>query len=176
LQYTFSSLPTSSVAKQRAEDTGNPAAITDQGMIAARWLRDHTDADAVVATNRHCFEGHRFPGLGSPTKCDILSFWVSGWTERRVLVEGWAFGHKAVEMEVENGLTYKRQPFWDRRLLRANDGFFASPTTREAAVLCRRGATYAFLDRRFQPRLPSLAPVAEPLFSNRDAEVYKLPC
>ena len=177
LEYTFELRPNTGVARSRAERSDSPVAVTAAGVAAARWLRDATDADTVIVTNRHCLDGGRFPGPGpEATRCEVLSFWVSAWTERRVLVEGWAFGHRAVQLEVQNGRTYKRQPFWDQELLAANDGFFASPSRAEAAVLCARGARYAFLDRRFQPSLPTLGPVAEQIYATTDAEVYRLPC
>lgn len=176
IQYTLSEPEGTSVAKLRADDTETLAGVTGEGVEAARWLRDRTTHDDVIATNRHCFLGQTFPGSGPQTDCDIVSFWISAWSERRVLIEGWGFGNKAVEAEIENGLAYKRQPFWDQELLAANDGFFADPTDEGAEALCDAGATYAFLDRRYQPDLPSLEPVAAQVYANEQAEVYELPC
>jgi len=177
LEYTFESMPSTGVARTRAEAPPSMATVMGDDVRAARWLRDHTTADTVVATNRHCVHGQVFPGLGpKPARCDVLSFWISAWTERRVLVEGWAFGHRAVELEKENGVTYKRQPFWNQALLKANDGFFSAPTAAKAAVLCRYGATYAILDRRYQPSLPSLDEVAERVHSTSTVEIYRLRC
>ncbi len=176
LQYVFSTLPGTSVAKLYAERTEAPSGVTAKGVAAARWLRDHSDPDTVVATNRHCLSGGVFPGTGRENKCGVVSFWVSARTERRALVEGWGFSSRALAGQIENGRSYQSQPFWDPALLEANDGFFESPTAQEAAILCEHGATYALLDRRYQPDLPSLEPVAELVFSNSDAEVYKLPC
>lgn len=175
VQYTFSSLPDTSIAKARAEIT-NYVAVTGKEVAAARWIRDHSDPDTIIATNRHCLNDQVFPGTGPVNACYVVSFWVSAWSERRVLVEGWAYAGKAVEGQLENGRPYPTQPFWDKSLLVANDGFFESPTAKEAAFLCKRGATYALLDRRFQPDLSSLEPVAKKVFANSDAEVYRLPC
>ncbi len=176
IQYTLSTASGTSVPKERGEDTKTLAAVTGKGVDAARWLRDHSPSDTVVATNRHCFVGKVFPGDGPQTKCDVISFWVSAWTERRVLIEGWAFSSRSLEAGIKTGDTYKRQPFWDQPLLAANDGFFESPSAEEAAVLCEHGATFALLDRRYQPDLPSLEPVAKRVYANSDVEVYKLPC
>jgi hypothetical protein len=176
IQYTVSSLPGTSVAKLYAEKTDPATGVTDKGVAAARWIRDHTDPDTVVATNRHCLKGQTFPGSGRETKCEVLSFWVSAWSERRVLVEGWAFSSRSLAAQIENGRPYQSQPFWDRPLLKANDGFFEHPTSEGAAFLCERGARFALLDRRYQPDLPKLEPIATLVFSNSDAEVYRLPC
>lgn len=176
VQFTYSSLPDTSVAKRWAEHDKGDAGMTDESVAAARWIRDHSDTDTIVATNRHCISGQVFPGTGKVNACDVVSFWVSAWSERRVLVEGWGYANQAVNAEAQNGRSYASQPFWDQPLLAANDGFFESPSKQEAAVLCRHGATYALLDRRYQPNLPSLAPVAKRVFANSDAEVYRLPC
>jgi hypothetical protein len=176
IQYTVSSLPGTSVAKLSAEKTGPATGVTDKDVAAARWIRDHSDPDAVVATNRHCLTGDGFPGSGKETSCGVVSFWVSAWSERRVLVEGWGFSSRALTAQIENGRPPQLQPFWDQPLLKANDGFFASPTEKEAAVLCAHGATFALLDRRYQPDLPKLDPVAKLVYANSDAEVYRLPC
>ncbi|MBC7630198.1 hypothetical protein [Aeromicrobium sp.] len=175
VQYTFSSLPDTSIAKARADITSY-AAVTGKGVTAARWIRDHSDSDTIVATNRHCLSGQVFPGSGPVNACYVVSFWVSAWSERRVLVEGWAYSGKPVEEQLKNGRPYPTQPFWDQPLLAANDGFFEKPSAEGAAILCKRGATYALLDRRYQPDLPSLEPVAQQVFANSDVEVYRLPC
>ena len=67
-------------------------------------------------------------------------------------------------------------PFWDQAKLKVNDGFFASPSRAEATALCSHGVTYAVLDRRYQPALPVLDPVAERIYSNQGVEIYRLPC
>jgi hypothetical protein len=176
IQYTLSTLPSTSVAKVYAEREGPATGVSAKGVAAARWIRDHSAPDTVVATNRHCLVGQIFPGSGPVTRCGVDSFWVSAWSERRVLVEGWGFSSRALTAEIENGRPYENQPFWDQPLLKANDGFFESPTREEAAFLCKRGARFALLDRRYQPDLPKLEPVAKLVYSNSDAEVYRLPC
>lgn len=165
-----------SVARSWAERLDYPGAVTGKGVAGARWIRDHSSHDAVVATNRHCLTGQKFPGPGPVVACEVASFWVSAWTERSVLVEGWAYDYRSVAAQLENGVRYRRQPFWDQPLLAANDSFFENPTAEGAAFLCKRGATLALLDRRFQPELPSLEPVAKQVYANADVEVYKLPC
>jgi hypothetical protein len=52
---------------------------------AARWVRDHSSPDDILATNAHCLSGD----LDS---CDSARFWLSRPTpERSVLIEGWGF-------------------------------------------------------------------------------------
>jgi hypothetical protein len=58
--------------------------------------------------------------------CDARNFWLSGYAERRVLVEGWAYTQAAYgRAKATSGA------FWDRPLLRANDEIFRTPNRAE---------------------------------------------
>ncbi len=61
-------------------------AIPAEAIAAARWLRDNSAPSDLVATNLHCL-----PQRGTSTACDARHFWVSAYSERHVLVEGWAY-------------------------------------------------------------------------------------
>ncbi|HKD97027.1 MAG TPA: hypothetical protein VKB69_05420, partial [Micromonosporaceae bacterium] len=103
------------------------------GIAAAKWLRDHSRPDDVVATNEHCL-----PPGGST--CDSRDFWVSAFAERRVLVEGWAYTNRSddsVPLRVGNDMG--TAPFWDPALLAANDAVFTDPN---AADVARLAGTY----------------------------------
>ena len=148
LEYTFQAIPSTGVAKRRAQAATSLATLT-AGDVPARWLRDRTSPDTVLITNRHCVVGMVSPGLGpEPTRCDVMSFWISAWNPNVGSSLRGGRWDSAVELEKINGLTYKRQPFWDQAKLKANDGFFDSPSRAEAEALCSYGATYAVLDRR----------------------------
>jgi hypothetical protein len=104
--------------------------IPADGIAAARWLRDHSDPSDLVATNLHC--------VGQPqasTTCDARHFWVSGFAERRVLVEGWAYTTRATAYGVEHGVSDRTVPFWDQSLLAANDAAFTTPSVAALATL-----------------------------------------
>ncbi|HKD97819.1 MAG TPA: hypothetical protein VKB69_09475 [Micromonosporaceae bacterium] len=100
------------------------------GIQAARWLRDHSDPDDLVATNDHC--------LGTiTTACDSRNFWLAGYAERRVLVEGWSYTDRANDELPLFGLGVGRAPFWDPALLATNDAAFTSPDATDVATLAR---------------------------------------
>jgi hypothetical protein len=113
-----------SVAQAKAIETISPDAIA-----AGRWLRDHSDPADLVATNLHCLYG---PQLTSP--CDARHFWVSAYTERHILVEGWAYTVPATQYRADHGLT-RTLPFWDPPLLAANDAAFRAPSATNLALL-----------------------------------------
>ena len=104
--------------------------ILPGGISAARWLRDHSRPDDVVATNAHT----RIPAGPVP---DYRHFWISGYAERRVLVEGWAYVPPELDglpSDQTTNLT-TGPPFWDRTLLEDNDRVFTDPTTSDVEEL-----------------------------------------
>jgi hypothetical protein len=85
------SLPNVAVVLAAPIKGGTPPGLTvpADGINAARWLRDHSDTDDLVATNLHCaWYTTNFDS------CNPVSSWVSAYSERRVLVEGWAYTSK----------------------------------------------------------------------------------
>jgi hypothetical protein len=149
--------------------TGHPdtLAVTPYNLAAARWLRDHSSPDTLVATNVHC----RKVVAG---RCDNRQFWVAAFAERRVLVEGWGFTSRVNAAEHDEKVIYV--PFWDPARLAANDAAFADPTPENLAVLRDRwGVRWLFVNRRGGgPADPRLDQVADLRFRNRDASVYEL--
>jgi hypothetical protein len=135
---------------------------------AARWLRDHSSPDDVVATNAHCLY------LTEEGYCDSRSFWLSAYAERRVLVEGWLFAPRTVEMgEKTGGGVYT--PFWDQALLRLNDAAFARPSPDVLARLRDEyGVRWLVLDRTWHEEPAALLDLAEKRFDDGVLAIYRL--
>ncbi|WP_173070652.1 hypothetical protein [Phytohabitans houttuyneae] len=131
---------------------------------AARWVHDHSGPDDVVATNAHC------QGVPEDGLCDARSFWLSAYTERSVLVEGWAFTPRMVGLP-----RGPYEPFWDPALLAANDAAFYTPTPGGLDALRARGVRWLVVDRDVQPESPDLAGLATLRFENTRMAVYALP-
>ena len=138
--FSIPNLPTVVVGPTFNPPTELP--IAAEGIDAARWLRDHSDPNDLVGTNLHCW-----PLPDRPDVCDARHFWVSGYSERRMLVEGWAYTSKAIAAGMKLGVSDRTVPFWDPALLAANDAAFQAPT--EAAVAFLRddhGVRWLFAD------------------------------
>ncbi|MBO0826963.1 MAG: hypothetical protein J2P24_04200 [Streptosporangiales bacterium] len=140
---------------------------------AARWLRSHAGTGDVVATNEHCRP--RVPHTYRP--CDGRDFWLAGASERRVLVQGWAYTTSARTYAATydlNGATTGRFP--DPSELRANDAAFDRPTAAGLRVLRDRYSVrwlYAVgVDSDVLRRLDTLA---TPRFTAAEVRVYELP-
>ncbi|NUW42415.1 hypothetical protein [Nonomuraea rhodomycinica] len=145
-----------------------PGPDAPRGAVAAgRWLRAHSSPDDLVAANAHCRWGFESP-------CDSRAFWASALSERRVLVEGWAYTATSLagarpEEEAEH------RPFWDQARLRANDAVFRQPSPETARVLRERyGVRWLFVDETRLPAGVRLDAAATPRFRSGDHAVYEL--
>jgi hypothetical protein len=126
---------------------------------AARFVRDHSQPDEVVATNAHCI------GMWG-TLCDSRSFWLSAYSERRVLVEGWGFSPRLAKV----GLV----PFWDPQKLAVNDQAFSDPDEATIAALRGYGVRWLVVDRGVGAESASLKSFATQRFDNGRLAVYEV--
>ncbi|GAA0374373.1 hypothetical protein GCM10009530_26100 [Microbispora corallina] len=157
------------LAGEHAGEAGRTSAPAAEGLMAAgRWLRDHSGPGDLVATNAHC----RW-GLESP--CDSRQFWASALSERRMLVEGWAFTFTS-ENRWHPGLTVAQIPFWDRERIRLNDAAFRSPTAAVMQDLRRRYHVRWLLaeNGHLAGVSPELGDFATLVFRSGDCSVYRL--
>jgi hypothetical protein len=147
----------------------NIIADTDQMQLppgaveASRWLRDHSDPDDLTATNMHCLPGR--------PPCDPRHFWVAALTERRVLVEGWAYTKTGLAAESKPG----NAPFWNPPLLEANDAVFEAPTRANVDSLrSQYGVRWLIADRYFGQASPDLDRFTGRRFSSGSVTIYEL--
>ena len=157
-----------------AEDPTLPATrttvIKPGGIEAARWLRDHSTPDDLVATNAHTV-GPR--GAAN----DFRHFWMSGYSERRMLVEGWAYIPPESVGLPSNEITNRSSgaPFWKPEMLRLNDEVFTRPTRSNIAELHDRyGVDWLFVDKLRRPDLPGLDRLATKRVDQRFFAVYEI--
>jgi hypothetical protein len=127
---------------------------------AARWVRDHSSPSDVVVTNVHC-------RVGDGANCNPVSFWLSAYAEREVLVEGWGFAPRR--------FGEPKDRFWDQPRLDLNDQAFAAPTSDLLAGLRDKyGARWLVVDRTLSPESVELRLLADLVFDNGRIGVYRL--
>ncbi|MFE6867778.1 hypothetical protein ACFVFS_14555 [Kitasatospora sp. NPDC057692] len=133
---------------------------------AARWVRAHSAPEDVLATNTHCRSDTDYAHPGAACT-NALSFYLSAYSERSVLVEGWAYSPRL--------LSERSGGFWDQRLLALNDDAVYRPT---ADVLGRLRAEhrvrYVVVNRRTGPESPALKTLSTRVFDNGRMAVYEL--
>ncbi|GLW96932.1 hypothetical protein Misp02_10190 [Microtetraspora sp. NBRC 16547] len=136
-------------------------------MTAGRWLRAHSDPDELVATNAHCLWGREVP-------CDSRHFWVAALSERRVLVEGWAFSSTSQD-RWRPGESVTHLPFWDERRFAANEAAFSAPSATSIGALRERyGVRWLFVDERLTGAEPGIGKFADLRFRTGDYVVYRV--
>ncbi len=139
------------------------------GAAAATWLARHSSPDDVVATNAHC----RYPEL----PCDNRHFWISAYTERRIVVEGWGYT-PATNVSAVPGLAsaYLPMPFPER--LAINDAAFQTPS---AATIRRLvsgyGVSWLFVSKDYPVDLAGLSgltDIVDRRFDNPNYAVFEV--
>lgn len=142
--------------------------IPEGGTTAARWLRDHSSPDALVAVNAHC----RAPS----GTCDSRHFWISAYAERRTLVEGWGYVNGGNSRAALLGPpTMGTVPFAFPRRLADNDAAFLHPAPDTVGRLRDAyGVRWLFTDDRYPVRTAALGRVAVLRFRSGHCRVYEL--
>ncbi|MFC9687483.1 hypothetical protein ACFTSF_03020 [Kribbella sp. NPDC056951] len=149
-----------------AEDTLLGPSATQ--LAAARWLRDHTSPDELIATNAHCA---RKSALG----CDARHFWIAGLSERHVLIEGWAYTNTINDQVVSTALNPNILPYLDQDKLAENDRVFVAPTRDNLQELrTKYGVRWLYADPAQTAVSPELEALATVRFRAPDAVVYEL--
>ncbi|MDF5751412.1 hypothetical protein [Spongiactinospora sp. TRM90649] len=139
------------------------------GMEAARWLRANTRPDEVLATNVHC-RGVRV------RYCDNRHFWVSAYTERRLLVEGWGYTPTNLGRVVDYLADhYTHFIFWDQARLDDNDAIFRSPSRAAARrLLAVHRVRWLLVDERDPLLRGAVARFAALRYRAGDCAVYEI--
>lgn len=136
------------------------------GFTAARYVRDRTDPDDLLATNAHCNRPRQ-------TVCDTRAFWMSALTERRFVVEGWAFTATANALAAERGVP---PSYWRPELLQLNDALFTDPSpTALDALTDRYPVHWLIVDRRFPADLARLAELLPEHRTFGKVTVFRIP-
>jgi hypothetical protein len=135
---------------------------------AARWLRDHSDPNDLVATNQHC---RPLPGS---TACDNRIFWFAAYSERHFLVESWGYTAQS-HVEAKRQHTYAATiEFWDPQLVAVNDAAFTTPSAETVGRLRDEyHVRWLLVDERLNPS-PDLARFATLRYRSGGCAVYEL--
>ncbi|GGK55698.1 hypothetical protein Ppa06_11430 [Planomonospora parontospora subsp. parontospora] len=147
--------------------TSRTPPVSQDALTVLRWLRDHSHPDELIATTVHCRWWRRDP-------CDTLHFWVTAFSERRVLVEGW--GYTPTNLRNWTPGRSLQLPFWDRRRFEANKkAFYRSSAGAVRRLRERYGVDWLFVDERQPRRGGAVGDFAELRFRAGDYSVYSVP-
>ena len=140
------------------------ASIAPGGIEAARFIRRNSGSEDRIATNVHCQRARA-------SHCLTGSYWIAGYAERRVLVEGWAYQSR-VDDTYPDGV---QSAFWDQEKLRLNDEAFTNPTRDVVETLrTKYGVQWLLLDERVSAPPKNLDRLTELRFQFGTVRVYQL--
>lgn len=138
-------------------DSNDPNLITGStGHIAAlTWLREHSDQNDVVATNRFCI-----PGV---EPCDSRWYLVSALSRRRMLIEARNFDANLIPISAEGEkIKYSKE-------------FTEHPTRQGTVWLLEHNVSWIFVDYVAQDSgIRSWEPYGKTVFSNGVASIVQL--
>jgi len=142
--------------------------VPDGGELAARYVREHSRPGDVVATNAHCAPAY-------DASCDTRAFWLSAYSERRVLLEGWSYTPSANALAALGGPGIFDRPFRDPALQYANDVVFTQPARSRLEILRNQyGVRWLVLDRKVAPAPAALGRLVQQRFTAGSVVVYEL--
>ncbi|MBT2447819.1 hypothetical protein J7F03_12190 [Streptomyces sp. ISL-43] len=137
---------------------------------AARWIRAHSNPKDVLVTNSHSWEWNLSHG---PSSENTRSMWLSAYSERSVLIEGWAYAPRMVALT--HGASAYDGLFWDQDLFKINEASVYQPT---AAILHRLHdeyrVRYIVVLRAMGTESPHLGELAEKVFDNQRVGIYRI--
>ncbi|GAA1577029.1 MULTISPECIES: hypothetical protein [Kribbella] len=138
--------------------------IAPGGIEAARFIRRNSGSDDRIATNVHCLQARA-------SHCQSGSYWIAGYAERRVLVEGWS--HQArVDDSYPAGV---QGPYRDQDLLELNDEVFSNPTRQTIETLrTKYDVQWLLLDERVGAPPENLDKLTELRFQLGTVRVYQI--
>ena len=140
---------------------------TEAEADAARWLKQNTPAEDLVATNAHCISQQG-------DTCDSRHFWIAALSERQVLIEGWVRTNKSSRISATTGTDPSEVPFWNKEQLAANDATFTSPSMAIIERLRKLGVRWLYADNRAGPVSPELKQYVRLRHATLDATIYEI--
>ncbi|WP_432886229.1 hypothetical protein ACQPYH_03130 [Kribbella sp. CA-245084] len=153
-----------SVRKFASPPLTSYASIAPGGIEAARFIRRNSGSDDRIATNVHCHQARA-------SHCQTGSYWIAGYAERRVLVEGWSYQTR-VDDTYPAGV---QGPYSDQEQLQINDEVFSNPTRQLIETLrTKYDVQWLLLDARVSAPPKNLDKLTELRFQLGTVRVYQI--
>ncbi|MFI5710821.1 hypothetical protein [Kribbella sp. NPDC051620] len=140
---------------------------TEAEADAARWLKENSAAEDLIATNAHCI------ALRGET-CDSRHFWIAALSERQVLIEGWVRTNRSSRISATSGVDPSKVPYWNKEQLAANDATFTSPSPAIIERLRKLGVRWLYADHRAGQISPQLKQYVRLRHATLDATIYEI--
>ncbi len=157
------------ITQRAAPERAYPPLFAAGGTAAATWLAHHSSPDEVVSTNAHC--------LYRKGSCDNRHFWISAFTERRIVIEGWGYT-AATNASAEPGLASATLPVPFPNRLAVNDAAFRRPSPATIRRLVSRyDIRWLFVSKDYPVDLAGLSDltdIVDKRFHNANYAVFEV--
>jgi len=138
----------------------HPYSITLGTANIAEYLRNNSDPNELIATNRHC------AGLKESQTCTARQFALSALSERRVFLEGWSYTTCPLAEPILN-------QYWKEGNWKLNQDFFTNPTVENWNTFSKSGVDWLVVDST-RPSASSYTEVAELVKTEGKVSLWKI--
>ena len=138
----------------------HPYSITVGTSNIAEYLRQESNPDDLIATNRHC------AGIEENQTCTARQFALSALSERRVFLEGWSYTTCPLSEPILN-------KYWKESNWKLNQDFFLNPTLENWNNLKKSGIDWLVVDSS-RPSASNYSDVAELIKSEGKVSLWKI--
>jgi hypothetical protein len=111
----------------------HPYSITVGTANIAEYLRQESNPDDLIATNRHC------AGIEENQTCTARQFALSALSERRVLLEGWSYTTCPLSEPIYN-------KYWNENFWKLNQDFLINPNAQNWEMFQKSGVDWLVVD------------------------------
>lgn len=159
-------LPYDAVTSANLGDVYHVRVSADQA-AGARWLRANSDPSQYVATNVHRVGGGLQGGQS-------LAYWISAYSERRVLLGSWGYSPESTESQSNAHRLGPALTYWDPARLAQNDAAVLDPTPARLAWLWAQRVRWILVDRAQGTPTAALPALTDLAWQRGDIAVYRL--
>lgn len=134
-----------------SDNSEKPSVMTREELEGLEWIRDNTDSDSIIATDRIDLWSKEYPSAEDDCRC----FYYSAFAERQMLIEGYSYSDIPVE-DV-------------RKRLELNRKIYSADSEEALKAVEESGADYIIVSKRFGEYEEN---GNDPVFANDDIAVY----
>jgi hypothetical protein len=157
---SFSALQFKDIYPYPVSNYEHPWSITIGTAAAAEYLKNNSNANEVLVTNRHCV------GQEEKNTCIARVFSLTALSERRTFIEGWAYTTCPLREALNN-------EYWNQPLLKLNQNVVEKSDMESAKKITEYGVRWIVIDQR-RPHASDLSNIAEKKFQSGQVQVWKI--
>ena len=157
---SFSALEYKDIYPYPVSNYEHPWSITIGTAAAADYVKNNSNVNDVLVTNRHCV------GPEEKNSCIARVFSLTALSERRTFIEGWAYTTCPLREALNN-------EYWDQPLLELNQKVVEKSDPLSTSVLTQYGARWLIIDQR-RPHADDFSNIAEKKFQSGQVQVWKI--